>query len=155
MAVAAQLPAAFPAQLSLRTLKLVKAHYPTIAEKIIAIVFRTALVFLLAWILVRATWPTELLFETRLGDLTFGGLLFGIFWLLLSLWIAAVLLLYALPPPARSLQIDLWCSFWIWAGIVVIGTYGGALFLLAHPLRHSFLADIAFSVSVFLWWLVV
>lgn len=128
--------------------------YPSLAQKNIAIAIRTALIFLLAWILVRATWPTEL-FETRLGDLTFGDLFFGILWLLLSLWIAAMLFLYALRLPARRRQIDMWCNFWVWAGLIVFVVYGGAFLLLTNPPRPGFLANIAFYVSAFIWSLVL
>jgi hypothetical protein len=128
--------------------------YPSLGQKNIAIAIRTALIFLLAWILVRATWPTELI-ETRLADLTFGGLLFGIFWLLLSVWIAVMLLLYALRLPARKRQIDIWCNFWVWTGLIVFVVYGGAFLLLTNPPRQGFLANIAFYVSAFIWSLVV
>ncbi|HTS40406.1 MAG TPA: hypothetical protein VMH84_07690 [Xanthobacteraceae bacterium] len=73
---------------------------PSVGTKNIAISFRTAIILLLIWIMVRAAWPTEL-FQTRLVELTFGGLVLGLFWLMLSLCIGGTLLAWMLRLPIR------------------------------------------------------
>lgn len=127
---------------------------PSVVTKNIAIAFRTAIILLLMWILVRAAWPTEL-FQTRLVELTFGGLVLGLFWLVLSLWIGGTLLAWMLRLPIRRRQFDFWCSFWIYSGVVVMCVYGVAFYLLTHPPRYGVFANIIFSVSVFLWSIVL
>jgi hypothetical protein len=130
------------------------SNYPSRAEQNTALVLRTAVTALLAWILVRATWPTEFL-AMRLGDLTFGELFFGILWLLLSLFLAAILFAYVLRAPPRKQQFNLWCEFWIWTGGVVGSVYLVALWMLVSPRGHGIWGNIVFSISAFMWSLVI
>src|SRR5260370_15127329 len=93
---------------------------PSRSRKNIAIVCRTLVIILIAWILVRATWPSEFL-ASRFADLTVGGALAGILWLVVSLCIAVMLLAYALRLPIRRRQFDFWCAFWINTAVIIGG----------------------------------
>jgi hypothetical protein len=95
------------------------------------------------------------LFATRLGDLTFGQLFFGVLWLLLSLSLAAILFACVLHAPPRKQQFNLWCGFWIWTGGIVGLAYFGALYILLSPPKHGIWGNIVFSISAFMWSLVL
>jgi hypothetical protein len=131
------------------------ADDPSLVEKNIAIACRTAVIALLAWIVVRATWPTEL-FATRLADLTFGQLFFGILWLLLSLGLAAMLFAYMVRVPPRKRQFSFWCGFWLYTGAILALAYLFAWYVLMSPTpKHGMWANIVFSISAFMWSLVL
>jgi hypothetical protein len=126
---------------------------PSRPIKNVAIVCRTLVVALVAWILVRVTWPSEFL-ASQWAELTVSATLLGIFWLLVSVLLAGALFSYALRLPSRKRQFDFWCSFWIYTATTVGFAYGGAMIVLAERPRGAF-GNLLRSVSAFLWWLVL
>ena len=119
----------------------------------IAILCRTALVLLTAWIVMRLTWPVGI-WETRLVELTVGGVISAIFWFIVSLCAGATLFSFAVNIPARARQNKSWCQWWMGFLFYIVLAYGGALAVLMKPTKSAFYGVIQ-AIASWMWSLVI
>jgi hypothetical protein len=123
------------------------------ATQNLAVLCRTALVGLAAWIALRLTWPGEF-WESRLTELTVGNLLIGIFWLIVSLALAAMFFGFGLNLPARTKQTDFWCHWWLGWAATIGCSYALAFVLLTKPAKGG-ITGVFQGLATLMCWLIV
>lgn len=118
-----------------------------------AVLCRTALVVLAAWIVLRLTWPAEF-WGSHLTELTVGALISGIFWLIVSLSFAAMFFGFGVNLPARKRQTDFWCHWWFGWTAIIGCSYLLAFALLIKTAKGGVVGALQ-VVAAFIWSLVI
>jgi hypothetical protein len=131
------------------------ASSPDVSRAIqnVAVLCRTTLIVFIAWITLRLTWPGAF-WENRLAELTVGALISGIFWLVVSLSLAAMLFGFVVNLPARKRQTDFWCHWWLGWATTIGCSYALAFVLLTKPWKGG-AVGILQVVASFMWSLIV
>jgi hypothetical protein len=106
--------------------------------QLIAILCRTLVVILVAWIVLPLTWPTGV-WNTRFADLTVGGVISALFWFGVSLAAGTMLLAFGMNIPAREKRSWWWYHRWIDVGLFIVVAYGIAfIVLMMKPTQDTF-----------------